>query len=41
MGHANNHTYQLLKKHPTTNIKLTTPKQLKALQNNEFPDSKL
>ena len=41
MDHINNGPYQLLKKDPTTKIKVKTMKQLKILKNNEFIDNKL
>ena len=41
MEHINNGPYQLLKKDPTTKIKTKTLKQLKALKDNEFIDSKV
>ena len=40
MDHINNGSYQLLTKDPTTKIKVTTLKQLKALKENEFIDNK-
>ena len=40
MDHISNNPYQLLKKVPTTEIKAKTLKQLKALKENEFIDSK-
>ena len=41
MDQINNGPYQLLKKDPTTKIKVKTLKQLKVLKDNEFIDNKL
>ena len=41
MDHINNGPYQLIKEHPTTNIKTKTFKPLKVLKDNEFIESKL
>ena len=41
MDHINNGLYQLLKKDPTTKIKVKTLKQLKVLKDNKFTDNKL
>ena len=41
MDHINNGSYQLFKKGPTTELKAKTLKQLEALKDNHFIDSKL
>ena len=41
INHINNDPYQLLKKDPTTKIKVKTLKQLKVLKYNEFIDNTL
>ena len=41
MNYINNGPYQLLKKDPTTKIKVKTLQRLKALKDNEFIDNKL